>query len=246
MARFPTVESLAAATPADVLRAWQGLGYNRRALNLWRAARGDRRGARRARPLGRREPSRRCRASGRTRRGRSPRSRSASRSARSTRTSAGCSAGSWPAIRRDARRGETAARSPTRPSRPTAGGLDARPDGPRRDALPSRAGRLRGLPGAALVPVRGRADARPRVRPSHAASATAPHAPFPRRRAGSAAGSSTGSGRPRTATLGRARRRRSATTTGRRSTARSTRSPATASSSSTAVRDASGPAAAMA
>ena len=39
MARFPTVESLAAATPADVLRAWQGLGYNRRALNLWRAAR---------------------------------------------------------------------------------------------------------------------------------------------------------------------------------------------------------------
>jgi A/G-specific adenine glycosylase len=39
MARFPTVETLAAATPADVLRAWRGLGYNRRALNLWRAAR---------------------------------------------------------------------------------------------------------------------------------------------------------------------------------------------------------------
>ena len=39
MDRFPTVETLAAATPADVLRAWQGLGYNRRALNLWRAAR---------------------------------------------------------------------------------------------------------------------------------------------------------------------------------------------------------------
>ena len=38
MARFPTVEVLAAAAPADVLRAWQGLGYNRRALNLWRAA----------------------------------------------------------------------------------------------------------------------------------------------------------------------------------------------------------------
>jgi A/G-specific adenine glycosylase len=36
---FPTVPSLAAATPAEVLRAWQGLGYNRRALNLWRAAR---------------------------------------------------------------------------------------------------------------------------------------------------------------------------------------------------------------
>ena len=39
MARFPTVEALAAATPADVLRAWQGLGYDRRALALWRTAR---------------------------------------------------------------------------------------------------------------------------------------------------------------------------------------------------------------
>jgi A/G-specific adenine glycosylase len=39
MARFPTVAHLASAPPADVLRAWQGLGYNRRALNLWRAAR---------------------------------------------------------------------------------------------------------------------------------------------------------------------------------------------------------------
>lgn len=38
-ARFPTVEALAAATPADVIRAWAGLGYNRRALNLHRAAR---------------------------------------------------------------------------------------------------------------------------------------------------------------------------------------------------------------
>lgn len=38
MTRFPTVESLAAASPADVLRQWQGLGYNRRALALWRAA----------------------------------------------------------------------------------------------------------------------------------------------------------------------------------------------------------------
>ena len=36
---FPTVAALASATPADVLRAWHGLGYNRRALNLWRAAR---------------------------------------------------------------------------------------------------------------------------------------------------------------------------------------------------------------
>ena len=38
MARFPTAGVLAAATPADALRAWTGLGYNRRALNLWRAA----------------------------------------------------------------------------------------------------------------------------------------------------------------------------------------------------------------
>lgn len=37
--RWPTVESLAAAPPADVIREWQGLGYNRRSLNLLRAAR---------------------------------------------------------------------------------------------------------------------------------------------------------------------------------------------------------------
>ena len=30
--RWPTVELLAAASPADVIRAWQGLGYNRRGL----------------------------------------------------------------------------------------------------------------------------------------------------------------------------------------------------------------------
>jgi len=37
--RWPTVEALAEASPADVIREWQGLGYNRRALNLHRAAR---------------------------------------------------------------------------------------------------------------------------------------------------------------------------------------------------------------
>ncbi|HWQ24041.1 MAG TPA: A/G-specific adenine glycosylase [Gaiellaceae bacterium] len=37
--RWPTVEALAAASPADAIRAWQGLGYNRRALDLHRAAR---------------------------------------------------------------------------------------------------------------------------------------------------------------------------------------------------------------
>jgi A/G-specific adenine glycosylase len=36
--RWPTVEELAAASPADVIREWQGLGYNRRALALHRAA----------------------------------------------------------------------------------------------------------------------------------------------------------------------------------------------------------------
>jgi A/G-specific adenine glycosylase len=36
--RFPTPAATAAAPVADVLRAWAGLGYNRRALNLHRAA----------------------------------------------------------------------------------------------------------------------------------------------------------------------------------------------------------------
>jgi len=37
--RWPTVEALAAASPAEVIVEWQGLGYNRRAVNLHRAAR---------------------------------------------------------------------------------------------------------------------------------------------------------------------------------------------------------------
>jgi len=37
--RWPTAAVLASASPADVLREWQGLGYNRRALNLHRTAR---------------------------------------------------------------------------------------------------------------------------------------------------------------------------------------------------------------
>jgi A/G-specific adenine glycosylase len=36
--RWPTVDALAGAATADVIRAWQGLGYNRRGLNLHRAA----------------------------------------------------------------------------------------------------------------------------------------------------------------------------------------------------------------
>ena len=35
--RWPTVEALAGAPRAEVIRRWQGLGYNRRAVNLHRA-----------------------------------------------------------------------------------------------------------------------------------------------------------------------------------------------------------------
>jgi len=36
--QFPTPAALAASPLAEVLRAWRGLGYNRRAASLWRAA----------------------------------------------------------------------------------------------------------------------------------------------------------------------------------------------------------------
>jgi A/G-specific adenine glycosylase len=39
MDRFPTPTALAEAPTGDVIRAWQGLGYNRRAIDLQRAAR---------------------------------------------------------------------------------------------------------------------------------------------------------------------------------------------------------------
>lgn len=38
LATFPTIDALAAAPVAQVIQAWQGLGYNRRGLNLQRAA----------------------------------------------------------------------------------------------------------------------------------------------------------------------------------------------------------------
>jgi A/G-specific adenine glycosylase len=38
LGRWPTVQALAAASPGEVIRAWQGLGYNRRAVSLHRAA----------------------------------------------------------------------------------------------------------------------------------------------------------------------------------------------------------------
>jgi A/G-specific adenine glycosylase len=39
LAAFPTLVGLAEASPAGVLRAWNGLGYNRRAIALYRTAR---------------------------------------------------------------------------------------------------------------------------------------------------------------------------------------------------------------
>ena len=39
MRRFPSVRALAAASPSEVIREWSGLGYNRRAVALSRAAR---------------------------------------------------------------------------------------------------------------------------------------------------------------------------------------------------------------
>lgn len=39
LVRWPTANALAAASLAEVIQAWQGLGYNRRAVSLHRAAR---------------------------------------------------------------------------------------------------------------------------------------------------------------------------------------------------------------
>jgi A/G-specific adenine glycosylase len=38
LTRWPDVHALAAESPAEAIREWQGLGYNRRAINLHRAA----------------------------------------------------------------------------------------------------------------------------------------------------------------------------------------------------------------
>ena len=97
-ARFPTVEALAQASPADVLRAWRGLGYNRRAINLserpgsWSASSAA--GFRATSP-GWND----CRASDRTPPGPWPRLPLACRSVRSTRTSDASSDGSQPVNR---------------------------------------------------------------------------------------------------------------------------------------------------
>ena len=71
--RWPDAAALAAASPADVLREWVGLGYNRRALRLRDAC----------------VAVARCPGSGRTRRPRWRRSPSTSRSQPSTSTSRG-------------------------------------------------------------------------------------------------------------------------------------------------------------
>lgn len=39
LAKFPTVEALASASTGELIRAWQGMGYNRRALRLQESAR---------------------------------------------------------------------------------------------------------------------------------------------------------------------------------------------------------------
>ena len=49
IARYPTLAALAKASLGDVLRLWQGLGYNRRARDLHRIARGAPRGLPRGR-----------------------------------------------------------------------------------------------------------------------------------------------------------------------------------------------------
>ena len=154
MEAFPTAEALAAATPADVLRAWQGLGYNRRALNLWRAARqivevhggevpADLRALEALPGVG-------------------------PYTARAVAAIAfGMPVG---AVDTNVRRvlgrmvaGDACRPRPGRASvpgrcgcclRPTRG-LDARRDGPRRDGLSTSAPGLCGLPGTGLVPIRG-------------------------------------------------------------------------------------------
>ena len=39
LSRFPSLPSLAAASEAEVLKEWEGLGYYSRARNLWKGAR---------------------------------------------------------------------------------------------------------------------------------------------------------------------------------------------------------------
>ena len=115
--RWPTVEALAAASTGDVIRAWQGLGYNRRGLNLHRAARASPSAAGRTT-----SPS--FRVSAATPPTRSPASRSARRAARG----------------HERRADPGADRAPVRL------GDWAGADGPRPDRLPRARAALRRLP----------------------------------------------------------------------------------------------------
>ena len=93
--RWPTVETLAAATPADVIQAWSGLGYNRRAVNLHRCAQAVvARGGFPRRAGGAPEAARHR---ARTPPRRSPASHSAPRSLLPTPTPFACSSGHFPA-----------------------------------------------------------------------------------------------------------------------------------------------------
>ena len=160
--RFPTVADLAAATPADVLRAWQGMGYDRRALNLRRAAQAI------VADHGGKVPRRcRCpRAAARDRpvhraRGRRDRVRSAGRRGGHERP-----AGDRSGARRRRRPGAGLRRGCRRRGRVDRPGparrLDARGDGRRRDGLQAAQPGLRRLPARDVVPVRGGAASRER------------------------------------------------------------------------------------
>ena len=74
LARFPTVAALAAADEAEVLKAWEGLGYYRRARQLHAAARAIVARPRRGRSPTTPRRSGPCRGSGGTSPGRSSRS----------------------------------------------------------------------------------------------------------------------------------------------------------------------------
>jgi adenine-specific DNA glycosylase len=95
LARFPTPGAMAASPLDDVLHAWQGLGYYRRARGLHASAvaiaDGTAAACRRRRPR-----SASCPASAPTPQPRWPRSRSARRSCRSTATSPASSPASSP------------------------------------------------------------------------------------------------------------------------------------------------------
>ena len=218
MERFPTVAGAGGRDARGRLREWQGLGYDRRALALWRAARivVDEHGGRVPSTVTELEATARCRPVHRSRRG-GDRVRCAGR-APSTSTFAASSAASSPAMpRRLSARGAPGT-WPTRSvpdDRP--GDVDARPDGHRGDAVPATSTTLRRMPGPAVVPLRAAATGRgasgtprPRATRRRARSARPSHSPRPI--AGSAAGSSIACARHRTANGSRSTRRSAPTT----------------------------------